>query len=411
LHLTIIGEQFMTLPFHIMTKPGGPSCNINCKYCYYLDKGKFYPEARKFQMSDDVLDRFIRDYITSQLAAGLSEVTFVWQGGEPTILGLDYYRQIIALQEKYRPTGVKISNSLQTNATLLDEEWAIFLKENDFLVGISLDGPKAIHDRYRVDRAERPTFDAVMRGLELLQRHEVEHNALTVVNRHSAMKAKEIYTFLRGAGIEYIQFIPIVERSVKDNGLSAAPQLDEEDCDSIVTSWSVRPLAYGKFLSDVFDIWIKRDVGKVFVQLFDAQLGLWLGQPSSVCCYGEQCGQALALEHNGDLYACDHYVYPEYKLGNIMETNMTEMASSPFQREFGHDKTAGLPQQCIKCPYRFACNGGCPKQRFDTAKNGEKGLNYLCPGYLRFFEHAGPKIGEMAKLLRSGRPADAIMQI
>ncbi|MHA1547348.1 MAG: anaerobic sulfatase maturase [Alphaproteobacteria bacterium] len=393
-----------------MTKPNGPRCNIDCKYCYYLDKEKLYPETKKFRMSDAVLDTYIRDYMAAQVETGSPEVVFAWQGGEPTILGVDYFREIVALQKKHRPDGLTVRNSIQTNGMLLNDEWGQFLKEHDFLVGISIDGPRKLHDRYRVDRAGRPTFDTVMRGLDLLQAHQVEHNALTVVHRDNALKPREIYSFLRGKGIEFLQFIPIVERSSDGEQLSGVPQLDDDGDDPSVTSWSVRPRAYGKFLCDIFDIWVKRDVGQIFVQHFDVQLGLWMGRPSALCWFSEECGQGLAMEHNGDLYACDHYVYPEYRLGNIMETPLTEMAWSQEQQAFGRDKAAGLPGQCRACEFRFACNGGCPKHRFARTSDGEDGLNYLCEAYLRFSRHAGPKLTEMAQLLRAGRPAADIMR-
>lgn len=395
-------------PFHVMTKPNGPRCNIDCEYCYYLEKEKFYPSEKKFRMPQPVLERYIRDYIAAMQEAGMREVAFTWQGGEPTILGVPYFEEIVALQRKYQPAGVRISNSFQTNGILLDDTWGRFLKDNDFLVGISIDGPKHIHDKYRVDRAGRPTFEAVMRGLEILQKHGVEHNALTVVHRHNAAKGKEIYKFLRGRGLRFIQFIPIVERAGDDGALSAAPQIDAGS-DPSVTGWSVSPRAYGKLLCDVFDVWIKKDVGEVFVQFFDTQLSMWMGGQSSLCLFSRDCGSGMAMEHNGDLYSCDHYVYPEYKLGNIMETPLREMAWSERQIEFGRDKSASLTQQCLGCKFRFACNGGCPKHRFSKSKSGEDGHNYFCESYTMFFRHAGPRLREMANLLHMGRPASDIM--
>lgn len=360
-------------------------------------------------MSWDILECFISDYISSQMIAGCREINFTWQGGEPTMLGVDYFRNVVALQQKHCPAGVSVNNSIQTNGTLLDPEWVTFLKDNDFLVGISIDGPKNIHDRYRRDRAGRPTFDVVMRGLELLQSHDVQYNVLTVVHRNNALKPKDVYNFLRRNGVEFIQFIPIVERLTVGGGLASAPDTDTPEGNLRLTKWSVSPKAYGKFLCDVFDLWAKKDVGQIYIQLFDVQLGLRMGMPSSLCTFAKECGPALALEHNGEVFACDHYVYPEYRLGQIPDASLAEMANSEAQLEFGRVKQTSLVRQCRECKYRFACNGGCPKHRFARAKDGEYGLNYLCEAHLQFFRHAGPKLSEMAELLRLGRPAADIM--
>jgi len=386
-----------------MTKPIGPRCNINCEYCYYLEKEKMFPDEKKFRMSDDVLDSYIRQMIETSAEAGRAEVNFAWQGGEPTMLGVDYFRRIVALQKKYAPERVRVTNALQTNGTLLDDNWGEFLRDNDFLVGISLDGPRNVHDRYRVDRAGRPTFDAVMRGLGILQHHQVEYNVLTAVHRANSGKGKEVYRFLKGLGIGFIQFIPVVERS-DGIGLAGAPQVNM-DAESRVTPWSVSPRAYGKFLCDVFDAWFRRDIGKVFVQFFDVQLGLWLGGPSSLCIFAETCGNALALEHDGSLYSCDHYVYPEYCLGSVTQTPLREMLWSAQQEEFGREKLGGLTAQCQACSFRFACNGGCPKHRFARSRDGDPGHNYLCESYTSFFNHAGSRMQLMANLVRMGRPA------
>ena len=395
-------------PFHVMSKPIGPRCNIDCTYCYYLEKEKLFPSEKKFRMAPDVLETYVRQLIEANVEAGMTEVPFAWQGGEPTMLGVDYFRSIVALQNKHAPKGVKITNALQTNGILLDDEWGAFLKDEGFLVGISIDGPKKIHDRYRLDRAGRPTFDAVMRGLEVLQRHEVEHNALTVVQRANGGKGKEVYKFLKGIGIDFMQFIPIAERS-NGNGLAGAPQVDK-DPGNTVTQWSVSPRVYGKFLCDVFDAWITRDVGKIFVQHFDVQLGLWMGHPASLCVFAEQCGNAMAIEHDGSLYSCDHFVYPEYRLGNITETPMRELVWTERQQEFGREKLTGLTDQCRSCSFRFACNGGCPKHRFASSKTGEFGHNYFCESYTMFFQHAGPKLREMGQMLASGQPAANVMK-
>lgn len=354
-------------------------------------------------MAPEILETYIRQTIEAGAEAGMAELPFAWQGGEPTMLGVDYFRTIVALQRKYRPHGMRITNAFQTNGMLLDEEWGRFLKDNAFLVGISIDGPKKIHDRYRRDRAGRPSFDAVMRGLDVLQRHEVAHNALTVVQRANGGKGKEVYRFLRGLGIEFMQFIPIAERSQGD-ALAGVPQLDM-DPENTVTAWSVSPRAYGKFLCDIFDLWFRHDIGKVFVQHFDSQLGLWMGGPASLCVFAETCGNGLALEHDGSLYSCDHYVYPEFRLGNIADTPLREMLWTERQREFGRDKAARLTAQCRSCRYRFACNGGCPKHRFVRAKDGEEGHNYFCESYGMFFRHAGARLRDMARLVAAGRPA------
>jgi len=395
-------------PFQVMVKPNGPRCNLDCKYCYYLEKERLYPETKKFRMPDEVLERYVRDYIAAQAETGAPEIWFSWQGGEPTLLGVEFFRHVVELQASYCPPGRRIRNALQTNGTLLDDEWGAFFKENGFLIGLSVDGPRDLHDRYRVDRAERPTFDKVMAGLDVLRRHGVETNALTVVHRRNARKPREVYRFLRDAGFDFIQFIPLVERSAGDD-LAGAPQSDGEGAAYRVTPWSVLPKDYGSFLNRVFDCWIKEDVGKVFVQFFDVQLGMWMGEAAGLCWFSETCGQGLAMEHNGDLFSCDHYVYPEYRLGNIMETPLAELAGAPAQRKFGADKRDALPRQCRACEFRFACNGGCPKHRFLSTEDGEPGLNYFCESYLRFFRHAGPQLQRMAELVRRGRPAEEIM--
>lgn len=394
-------------PFNIMTKPIGPRCNIDCEYCYYLEKEKLYPSEKKFRMAPDVLENYVRQTIEASVEAGMPEIMFAWQGGEPTMLGVDYFRQIVALQKRHAVQSIPISNAFQTNGILLNDDWGRFLNENGFLVGISIDGPKKVHDRYRVDRAGRPTFDAVMRGLEVLQRHEVEHNALTVVQRANGGKGKEIYNFLKGLGIDFMQFIPIVERAQTDGSLASAPQVDM-DPGNAVTPWSVSPRAYGKFLCDVFDTWFKQDIGKVYVQFFDTQLGLWLGRGSSLCVFAETCGNGLAMEHDGSLYSCDHYVYPEYRLGNLNDTHLRDMLWTDRQLQFGRDKSENLTAQCKACSYRFACNGGCPKHRFALSKDGEDGQDYFCESHTMFFRHAGQRLQDMAQMVNSGRsPADA----
>lgn len=390
------------VPFHIMTKPIGPRCNIACEYCYYLDKETLYPAEKKFRMSDDMLELYIKELIATSIEAGQSEVLFSWQGGEPTMLGLDYFRKIVALQGRHRPDGVRISNTFQTNGILLDDAWAAFFGEEKFLVGISVDGPKKIHDRYRVDRAGRPTFDAVMRGLEHLRAANVEFNILTTVHHGNVSRGKDLYRFLRDLGSPYLQFIPIVERRAMAGGLAAAPQIDADPTHA-VTEWSVTPKAYGKFLCDIFDIWFRQDVGKVFVQHFETQIGLWAGGPSSLCVFAETCGNGFALEHNGDLYSCDHFVYPEYRLGNIADRPLRDLVWSDRAHDFGQDKADTLTAQCRACRFRFACNGGCPKHRILTSRDGEPGQNYFCESYRMFYKHAGPRIEDLAKRAVFGR--------
>lgn len=401
-------------PLQVTTKPTGPRCNLDCGYCYYLKKDRLYPDTRKFRMSDDVLETFIRDYIASQSRLGAPEIWFLWHGGEPTLLGVDYYRALVGLQRKYCPPGKIIRNALQTNGTLLDSEWVVFLKENDFLVGLSIDGPRHLHDRYRVGRRELPTFGKVMAALELLREGGVQFNVLTVVHRENARKPGELYRFLKGLGVEFMQFIPAVERvanpAADTKGVRGARQPDTEIA-ALVTPWSVLPDAYGRFLCGIFDEWIKRDVGRIFVQFFDVQLALWMGGPAGLCWFSETCGRQTALEHNGDLYACDHYVRPDYLLGNIMRTPLDVLAASPDLHRFGDGKKRTLPSCCIECEFRFACHGGCPQHRFLRGRESDENLNYFCASYRRFFAHAGPDLKVMANFIRRGQPASRIMEM
>ena len=400
--------------FHLLTKPIGPICNLDCKYCFYLEKQKLYPDETQWRMSGAVLEEYIRQYIQSQPGP---EIHFAWQGGEPTLLGVEFFQQAVALQKKYA-AGKTISNALQTNGTLLDDAWCEFLKQNNFLVGLSIDGPRALHDKYRVDKGQKPTFDAVMRGLELLKEHRVEFNTLTVVNRANSQQPLEVYRFLKAIGSEFIQFIPLVERSAatpaKEAGFDFAAPPDfaaPENAWSPVTEWSVAAVQYGNFLCAIFDEWVRRDVGATFVQLFDVALGNWMGLGSALCVFAEKCGTALAIEHNGDLYSCDHYVYPRYKLGNVMNQSLGAMVNSPAQMKFGSDKSDLLPKFCRECEVRFACNGECPKHRFNSTPDGEAGLNYLCSAYKKFFNHIDPQMRTMAQLLRAGFAASDIMQM
>jgi uncharacterized protein len=401
--------------FHVMAKPIGPICNLDCSYCYYLEKESLYPNTRQWKMPDDVLENFIRQFIQQQ---NRPEITFAWQGGEPTLLGVDFFQRVIDLQKKYAH-GKKINNTLQTNGTLLDDAWCEFFTINDFLIGLSIDGPRELHDLYRVDKSQKPTFSQVLRGLEFLKKHQTNFNTLTVVNRANSQRPLDVYRFLKQIGSGFLQFIPLVERrslsiqlSVHGAQLAAPPDpaAPRENAANIVTPWSVEPTQYGEFLCKIFDQWVRHDVGKVFVQLFDVALGSWMGRDSSLCVFAKTCGNAVALEHNGDLYSCDHFVYPQYHLGNVQNNSLQEMLQSPKQIKFGNDKLDTLPNYCKQCSVRFACNGECPKHRFTKTPDGEDGLNYLCPAYKRFFNHIDPQMKIMANLLRNRRPAADIMQ-
>lgn len=389
-------------PFSVVIKPIGPKCNLSCRYCYYLDKDRPYPNGHRFGMSDRLLEAFTRDYIAAH--RNEPEITFLWQGGEPTLRGRGFFRKALEFQRRYGPPGIKISNALQTNGTLLNQRWVAFLREHDFLVGLSIDGPRRLHDRYRVTRKGAPSFDAVLKALRLLRREQVAFNTLTVVHRANARHGREVYRFLREEGVRFMQFIPLVERLGGDGGLAGPPAPNDGRTPQSPAPWNVPPQGFGRFMCAVFDEWVRRDVGSIFVQQFDVLLGQWSGQPSTLCVYAETCGQALALEHNGDLYACDHYVYPDQRLGNMEERAIGELARLPRQRRFGEDKRDSLPKSCRDCEFLFACHGGCPKHRFATTPDGEPGLNYLCPSYQRFFAHTGPTMRLMAALLRDGRP-------
>lgn len=382
--------------FHIMTKPRGAICNLDCAYCYYLGKENLYPGS-SFRMSEEVLESYIRQYIASQR---VPEVTFAWQGGEPTLMGLEFYRKAVELQQKYRRPGMRIQNSLQTNAVTLDDEWCRFFKAHNFLIGVSLDGPQPLHDAYRVDKGNQPTFERVLKGIRLLDRHGVDYNILTTVHAANVGHPLQVYRFLRDEiGTQFMQFIPIVERQ-NTTGFQEG---------NTVTERSVDAQAYGAFLMAIFDEWVRRDVGRVFVQIFDVALNAWSGLRPGLCIFDETCGNALALEHNGDLYSCDHFVEPKYRLGNIQEDMMIELVASPPQRQFGQDKQDTLPDYCRRCEVRFACNGGCPKNRFIKTPAGEPGLNYLCAGYRAFFNHIDEPMKFMATALRQRRAPAGVM--
>lgn len=387
---------------HVLAKPSGATCNLACSYCFFLDKELLYPNS-KFRMSEETLETYIQQLIESHRG---SEVTVAWQGGEPTLMGVDFYRKSIEFQEKYRKPGMTFENTMQTNGTLLDDEWCQFFKENNFLIGLSLDGPQRFHDAHRVDKGGGPTYDKVMRGLRLLQKHQVEYNILVTVNRVTGDHPREIYRFLRDeVGTKWIQFIPVIER-VNPDGYNIY------NVGSTVTNRSVRPEQFGRFLIQVFDEWIREDVGEMFVQTFEAAARNWMGLGSSgMCVFEETCGYGLALEHNGDLYSCDHFVEPDYMLGNIKEEHMLQMVGSEGQTQFGLDKRDSLPQYCLDCDVRFACHGECPKNRFIETPDGEPGLNYLCAGYKGFFHRVNEPLKILTMLMRSGRPASDVMAI
>ena len=392
---------------HVMVKPIGPICNLDCEYCYYLRKEELYPRSEKWRMQLELLESFIEQYFAAQ-PAGIPEITFAWQGGEPTLLGVSFFEEVVRLQHKHAPAGVKFTNTLQTNGVLLTDEWCEFFRKNQFLIGISIDGPAEVHDHYRYDKKGNPTFDKVMRGLQLLKRHNVDFNVLVVVNRVNAPLGRKVYTYLRDNGAQHLQFIPIVERG----GDADRTKNEEYPWDHLVSDRSVRPAQYGQFLVDVFEEWSRRDIGKVFVQIFDQALSAWLGYEPGLCIFRKQCGRALALEHNGDLFSCDHFVEPEWKLGNIAETPLPILANSDRQAAFGADKETSLPQYCRDCDVRFVCNGGCPKNRFISTPSGEAGLNYLCAGYQQFFRHIDPVMKAMATEIKAGRsPANVMQQL
>jgi uncharacterized protein len=392
--------------FHIMTKPSGAICNLDCVYCFYLEKEKLYSPGKSFKMPDDVLESFVRQYIQSQTSA---TIHFAWQGGEPTLMGIAFFQRAVELQKKYSD-GRVIENALQTNGTLLDDSWGEFLAKNNFLVGVSIDGPAYLHDAYRVDKGGQPTHSRVLRGLHLLQEHGVEFNTLTVVHRKNSYHAREVYSFLKEIGSKYLQFIPVVEQisTTSDaNGLHLLKPFAPQSMS--VSEWSVESLQYGKFLQEVFDEWVRADVARVFVQVFDVAFESWMGMDQSLCVFARTCGSAMALEHNGDLYSCDHFVYPDNKLGNILQRPMSTLSALPQQLRFGKGKELGLPSDCVSCDVRFACNGECPKHRFLTTATGEPGLNYLCAGYKHFFHHIDPYMKYMVSELQQNRPPANVM--
>ena len=370
--------------FHLMAKPGGSRCNLSCQYCFYLRKGELYPEST-FRMSDEVLEEYIRKTIE---AHRIPEVTFAWQGGEPTILGINFFKKALDFQKKYCRKGMVIHNTIQTNGVLLDDEWCEFFKKNRFLVGISIDGPRELHDACRTDAAGKGSFDRVMKGLALLKKHKVDFNILCTVNVVNGYHPVEVYRFFRDeVKAQFIQFIPVVERERES---------------STLTSLSVGPEQYGKFLIGVFDEWVKYDVGTIYVQHFDTALANWYGEPHGICVFSPTCGSALVIEHTGDIYSCDHFVDREHLLGNILNNPLTGLVNSERQRQFGRNKKEKLPEYCKKCPVLFACRGECPKNRFAVTPDGEPGLNYLCEGYRMFFTHIDRPMKFMVQELQAG---------
>jgi uncharacterized protein len=403
------------LTFHLMAKPTGATCNLDCKYCFFLSKDSLYPEQRT-RMSDEVLEAYIQQRLDSYHD---QELDIAWQGGEPTLMGLNFYQRSIEYVAKYRKPGQKILHTIQTNGLLLDDKWCAFFKQHDFLVGLSVDGPQAMHDAYRVDKRGGGSFHLVMRAWELLQQHQVDVNVLCTVHTANADHPLDVYRFFRDEmRAEFIQFIPIVERATREELLIANKGRVEQpggrrplytQAGELVTERSVGAMQFGRFLCAIFDEWVSRDVGKIFVQTFDVALGSWMGQ-HSLCIFSPTCGTALALEHNGDVYSCDHYVEPGSLLGNIRETHMMKLVASERQIKFGNDKLDTLPRYCRDCEVLFACHGECPRNRFITTPEGEPGLNYLCAGYKHFFRHVDLPMKAMSDLLRRGRFADEIMQ-
>jgi uncharacterized protein len=404
------------LAYHVLAKPTGAICNLDCKYCFFLSKEVMYLGSR-FRMSDEVLEAYIQQLLASHQ---VPEVTVAWQGGEPTLMGLEFFKRSVELAERHRKPGQKVAYTLQTNGTTLDDEWCAFFKAHNFLIGLSVDGPRQMHDTYRLDKGGQGTFDRVVRGWELLNQHQVDVNILCTVHAANANHPAEVYRFFRDElGAQFIQFIPIVERitaemrPLAERGWSERPGSRRPlytQAGHLVTSRSVKPKQYGAFLIGVFEEWVRRDVGTVFVQMFDVALANWYGEPSGVCVFQETCGLALALEHNGDLYSCDHYVEPDYRLGNILETPMIELVASDRQRRFGQDKRDTLPKYCRECDVRFACHGECPRNRIAKTPDGEPGLNYLCAGLKLFLHHVDRPMRIMTDLLRQNRAPAEIMR-
>lgn len=393
-------------PLYVMLKPAGAHCNLACKYCYYLEKNNLYQNTPRHLMSDEMLEQFTREYIEAQT---MPQVLFTWHGGEPLMRSIDFYKKALALQKKYAH-GKQIDNVIQTNGTLLTDEWCEFFAKNHWLVGISIDGPQEYHDHYRVTPAGKPSWEKVMQGIQLLKKHRVEWNAMAVVNAYNAEHPLEFYHFFRDNGCQYLQFTPIVERLTKhEDGRTLASLADDREIP--LADASVTPQQWGNFLCTIFDDWVRHDVGKTFVEIFDCTLANWMGVLPGICAYSKECGHAGVMEHNGDVYSCDHFVFPEYKLGNIRDQSLIDMLYGEKQQAFSRLKHTSLPRQCKECDMEFACHGECPKNRFEKDKYGEPGLNYLCQGYYQYYSHVAPYMDFMKRELLAQRSPANIMNV
>ena len=393
-------------PLYVMLKPAGAHCNLACKYCYYLEKNKLYPTAQRHLMSDKMLEQFTREYIEAQT---MNQMLFTWHGGEPLLRSIDFYRKALSLQQKYAG-GRCIDNVIQTNGTLLTDEWCEFFAQNHWLVGISIDGPQPYHDHYRLTAAGKPSWQKVMQGIKLLKKHGVEWNAMAVVNAYNVNHPLEFYRFFKENGCQFLQFTPIVERLTRhEDGRTLASLADKNEIP--LSEASVTPEQWGYFLCAIFDEWVRKDVGKIFVEIFDCTLANWMGISPGICAYSKECGHAGVMEHNGDVYSCDHFVFPEYKLGNIRDHSLIDMLYGEQQQEFSRLKHSSLPRQCKECDMEFACHGECPKNRFMKDKYGDSGLNYLCPGYYHYYQHVAPYMDYMKQELMSQRPPSNIMKV
>ena len=393
-------------PLYVMLKPAGAHCNLACKYCYYLEKNNLYQTSHRHLMTDEMLEQFTREYIEAQT---MPQVLFTWHGGEPLMRSIDFYKKALALQKKYAH-GKQIDNVIQTNGTLLTDEWCEFFAQNHWLVGISIDGPQEYHDHYRVTPAGKPSWEKVMQGISLLKKHRVEWNAMAVVNAYNAEHPLEFYHFFRANGCQYLQFTPIVERLTEhEDGRTLASLVDDREIP--LADASVTPQQWGNFLCTIFDDWVRHDVGKTFVEIFDCTLANWMGVLPGICAYSKECGHAGVMEHNGDVYSCDHFVFPEYKLGNIREQSLIDMLYGEKQQAFSRLKHTSLPRQCKECDMEFACHGECPKNRFEKDKYGEQGLNYLCQGYYQYYTHVAPYMDFMKRELLAQRPPANIMNV
>ena len=392
-------------PLYVMLKPAGAHCNLACKYCYYLEKNNLYDKSHRHIMSDEMLEQFTREYIEAQT---MPQVLFTWHGGEPLVRSIDFYKKALALQKKYA-RGRCIDNVIQTNGTMLTDEWCEFFAQNNWLVGISIDGPQEYHDHYRLTSTGNPSWQKVMHGIELLKKHHVEWNAMAVVNAYNANHPLEFYHFFKDNGCQYLQFTPIVERLTKhQDGRTLASLADDKEIP--LADFSVTPEQWGNFLCAIFDEWVRNDVGKMFVEIFDCTLANWMGVLPGICAYSKNCGHAGVMEHNGDVYSCDHFVFPEYKLGNIRDHTLIEMLYGDKQHAFSRLKHTSLPSQCKECDMEFACHGECPKNRFEKDKYGEPGLNYLCKGYYQYYSHVAPYMDFMKRELQAQRPPANIME-